>query len=83
MWYPPPYERKLWHYQPANIDQIKRAVEQFPWEKSFRNLRINEMVYLFNKTIKNILSNYISMKQLLVMIEVIETHLGLTTILSS
>ena len=46
-------------FQHANIEQIKRAIEQFPWEKSFRNLRINEMVYLFNKTIKNILSNYI------------------------
>ena len=43
----------------TNIDQIKREIEQFPWEKSFRNLRIDEMVYLFNKTIKNILSNYI------------------------
>ena len=59
VWYPPPYEREVWHDQHANIDQIKRAIEQFPWEKSFRNLRINEMVYLFNKTIKNILSNYI------------------------
>ena len=59
VWYPPPYEREIWHYQYANIDQIKRAVEQFPWRKSFRNLRINEMVYLFNKNIKNIFSNYI------------------------
>ena len=59
VWYPPPYEREIWHYQHANIDQIKRAIEQFPWEKSFRNLCINEMVHLFNKTIKNILSNYI------------------------
>ena len=31
----------------------------FPWEKSFRNLCINEMVHFFNKTIKDILSNYI------------------------
>ena len=38
-------------------EQLNR--EKFPWGKSFRNLRINEMVYLFNKTIKNILSNYI------------------------
>ena len=29
------------------------------WEKLFRNLNINEMVSLFNRTIKNILSNYI------------------------
>ena len=59
VWHPPPYEREIWHYQHANIDQIKRAIKQFPWGKSFRNLCINEMVHLFNKTIKNILSNYI------------------------
>ena len=52
VWYPPPYEREIRNYQHANIDQIKRAIERFPSEKSFRNLRIN-------KTIKNILSNYI------------------------
>ena len=59
MCYPPPYEREIWHYQYANIDQIKRAIEQFPWEKSFRNLRNNEIIHLFNKTIKNVLSNYV------------------------
>ena len=62
MWYPPPYEREIWHYQHANIDQIERAIEQFPWEKSSRNLRINKIVYLFSKTIKNIISNYIPHK---------------------
>ena len=39
--------------------QIKRAIGQLPWGKSFRNLRTNEMVYLYNETIKNILSDYI------------------------
>ena len=43
-------EREIWHQQHANVNQIKGAIEQ--WEKSFRNLPINEMVYLFNKTIK-------------------------------
>ena len=52
-------EREIWHYQLANVDQIQQAIEQFSWEKSMRNLSINEMVSLFNKTIKNILSNYI------------------------
>ena len=60
MLYPPPYEREIWHYQrPNNVDQIQQAIEQFSWEKSFRNLNINEMVSLFNEIIKNILSNYI------------------------
>ena len=79
VWYPPPYEREIRNYQHANNDQIKRAIERFPSEKSFRNLRINEMVYLFNKTIKNILSNYIPYETIIV---VIETRLGLTTRLS-
>ena len=47
------------HYQRANVDLIQRAIEEFSWEKSFRNLNINEMVFLFNKTIKNIFSNFI------------------------
>ena len=59
VFYPPPYEREIWHYQRANVDQIQRAIDQFSWEKSFRNLNINEMVFLFNKTIKNIFSNFI------------------------
>ena len=43
VWYPPPNELDIWHYQHVNMDQIERAIEQFPWEKSFRNLRINEV----------------------------------------
>ena len=59
VFYPPPYERKMRHYQSANVDLIQQAIEQFSWEKSFRNLNINEMVFLFNKTIRNIFSNFI------------------------
>ena len=47
------------HYQRANVDLIQRAIEEFSWEKSFRNLSINEMVFLFNNSIKNIFSNFI------------------------
>ena len=48
------------HYQRANVNQIQWAIEEFSWEKSFRNLNINEVVSFINKTIKNILSNYIA-----------------------
>ena len=51
MCYPLPYERDIWHYQRANVDQIQRAIEQFSREKLFRDLNINEMVSLFNRTI--------------------------------
>ena len=59
VFYTPPYEREIWHYQRANVDLIQRTIEQFSWKKSFRNLNINEIVFLFNKTIKNIFSNFI------------------------
>ena len=57
--YPPPYEREIWHYQKANIDLIKRAINSFDWEKAFSNIDIDKMVSIFNKTIINILSNFI------------------------
>ena len=56
--YPPPYLREVWHYKEANADLIKRAISNFDWEKAFSNTNINEKVSLFNKTILNILNNY-------------------------
>ena len=52
--YLPPYEREVWHFKKANTDHIKRAINGFPWERSFANLDINDKVHLFNKTIRNI-----------------------------
>ena len=57
--YPPPYEREVWHFERAITDHIKRAINGLPWERSFANLDINDKVRLFNKTIRNILSNFI------------------------
>ena len=57
--YPPPYERQIWHYQKANIDLIKRAINSFDWEKAFSNVDIDKMVSSFSQTIINILCNFI------------------------
>ena len=38
---------------------IEKAITYFSWERAFENLSVDEKVSLFNKTIKNILSNYI------------------------
>ena len=59
VYYPPSCEHEVWHFKIANTDHIKRALNGFPWERSFANLDINNTVYLFNKTINNILSNFI------------------------
>ena len=52
-------EREIWHYQKASIENIRKAIDQFPWAKRFTNIGVNEKVNLFNKTIKNIIRNYI------------------------
>ena len=57
--FPPPYEREVWHFKKANVDHIRRAINGFQWEKSFQNMNVNDMVHLFNRTIKNILHNFI------------------------
>ena len=43
----------------VNTGHIKRAINVFPWKRSFANLDINDKVYIINKTIENILSNFI------------------------
>ena len=59
IYYPPPYEREVWHYQKANSENISKAINEFPWERRFPNSDVDKKVYLFNKTIKNVVSNYI------------------------
>ena len=60
VYYPPPNESEVWHYQNGNSNVIKKAITDFYWERAFENLSVDEKVSLFNKTIKNKLSNYIS-----------------------
>ena len=37
--YPPPYEREIWHYDQANVDHIRKAVNLFSWEKNIKKSR--------------------------------------------
>ena len=60
VYYPPPYERKVWHYQNADFDAIKKTITDVSLERAFENFSVDEKVSFFNKTIKNTLSNYIS-----------------------
>ena len=65
IYYPPPYEGEIWHYQKANIENIRKAIDQFPWVTRFKNIDVNEKVNLFNRTIKNIIRNYILHKAII------------------
>ena len=53
------YEWELWHYEKANVDHIRRSIDEFSWKRCFANTSVNNKVHMFNKTIKNIMSNYI------------------------
>ena len=59
IYYPPPYEREIWHYEKANADHIHRSIDQFPWDIRFAHIDVNQKVHLFNQTIKSILCNFV------------------------
>ena len=55
IYYAPPYERDVWHYQNANIENIRKEISEFPWKRRFANSDVNEKMYLLSKTIENLL----------------------------
>ena len=59
VFYPPPYERTMWHFSQANSDRIKKAVDLFDWESALINLDVNEQVPVFNDTIINIMLSFV------------------------
>ena len=63
---PPPFERRIWHYNRANQVGLKRSIQNFPWSQHFSmNTDPNWQVKQFNEIILNIMSNFIpnEMKQ--------------------
>ena len=54
IYYAPPYERDVWHYQNANIEN-RKEISEFPWKRRFANSDVNEKMYLLSKTIENLL----------------------------
>ena len=56
----PKYVRKVWHFNRANADLIKRAISSFPWEVNLRRHHDpNSQVNILNQTILNIMSNFV------------------------
>ena len=46
MYYLPPSEREIWHFQPVDVAHTRKAVDLFSWEKAFRNLNVNITIFL-------------------------------------
>ena len=53
------YLWEIWHYREANTGLIRRAIKKFNWERTFSNTSVNEKIDIFNRTILDILSNFI------------------------
>ena len=59
---PPPYKRKLWSYNKADISTIREKVALIDWNEIFINKNVNEMTKLFNANILSIMDKYIPNK---------------------
>ena len=40
--HPPTYVREVWYYKGAKIENIKKAISNFDWNKDFKNLSADE-----------------------------------------
>ena len=59
LFFPPPYDRRIWHYNRCDIEGIRRSIDILDWERLFSNKNVNQQVVTFNSTLMNILSNFI------------------------
>ena len=56
----PASKRLVWHYDKANSDLINRAMSDFQWDFHFNKLpNPNSQVKFLNKTILNIITNFV------------------------
>ena len=39
---PPTYGQQVWDYEKANIENVKKAISSFVWNKAFKNLSVDE-----------------------------------------
>ena len=56
---PPKYQRKIWHFNRAQVEQIRKSIAGFPWSEQLGTQDPSRQVSLLNKTILNIMSNFI------------------------
>ena len=59
----PPYTRKAWFYDKADLIAIRKGMEMFAWHEHLDSVTCpNEQVELLNKVLLNIYSNFIPNK---------------------
>ena len=48
---PPVYVCEVWDYNKTNVENIKKAISNFNWNRAFENLSVDEKVELLHKTL--------------------------------
>ena len=61
---PPVYAHELWDYSKTNVEHVKKAISNFNWHYTFKDLSVDEKVKLLNETLLNIFRNYIPNKKI-------------------
>ena len=59
---PPPYKRKFWKYDLANIQHIKESLVNIDWHNIFQNKSPDEMVSIFSESFLAIMTCFIPNK---------------------
>ena len=59
VYYPPPYERAIFHYSQTNDDHIQQSINLFDSENASLNTDVDSLAIIFSNTLLNILHNYI------------------------
>ena len=59
----PIYVCEVWDYRKANVENIKKVISNFNWNKAFENFAIHEKVALLRQTLLNIFRDYIRNKK--------------------
>ena len=57
---PPPYSRKLWYYDRADFLAIRKSIEMYNWQESFKTVtHPDDQVKILNEVLLNVCSNFI------------------------
>ena len=62
VYYPPPYQRLIWHYKKPYSKNISKTLDSVNWERLFGSKDINSQVTALNETVLNVFCNYVSNK---------------------
>ena len=62
LFFPPPYERQVWHFDRADCESIKQSISNIDWNRIFLDMDVNLQVETFNEYLMNILKNFIPNK---------------------